>query len=268
MRVHVSLLKLSVLGLLGVGGLYVFSLAAQGPQPQQGAQRTVTISDGGTDEMLEGIEVPPIPKAPFQGVLETEWTRPLADGGTWTLANRRRFARDSEGRVYQERWLLAPKNGKAKSEMQKIQVVDPVKHIWLDCVVRAKVCQTGPFNGGAETVYRPSPEQSGQLKDGAGIYVHEKIGENTIQGEPTIGMRDTTTFNVGFLGNDREFSIVREFWYSPKLGFNLMSSRKDGRYGTQRFTMTELTEGEPPAAFFDVPQGYRLPAGIKMPPVQ
>ena len=106
------------------------------------------------------------------------------------------------------------------------------------------------------------------MKDGAGIYVHERIGENTIQGEPTIGMRDTTTFNVGILGNDREFSIVREFWYSPKLGFNLLSSRKDGRYGTQEFTMTELTEGEPPAEWFDVPQGYRLPVALKTPTVR
>jgi hypothetical protein len=268
MRVHVLVLILSVVGLLGAGGLYVFSQAPQGSQSQQ-VQRTVTISDGGTGETLEGIEVPPIPKAPFQGMLETEWSRPLADGGTWTLANRRRFARDSEGRVYQERWLLAPKGGKAKSVMDKIQVVDPVKHIWINCSVRLKACETGPFRGDAETtVYKPSPEQSGQLRDGAGIFVHEKIGENTIQGEPTIGMRDTTTYNVGILGNDREFSIVREFWYSPKLGFNLLSSRRDGRYGTQKFTMTELTEGEPDASLFDVPQGYRLPAAINMPPVR
>ena len=145
MGVNMSVLKLSVVGLLGICGLCVFSQATQGTQAPQGQPRTVMISDGGTDEMLEGIEVPPIPKVPFQGVLETEWTRPLADGGTWTIANRRKFARDSEGRVYQERWLLAPKNGRSKSEMDKIQVVDPVKHIWLDCSVRAKVCQTGSF---------------------------------------------------------------------------------------------------------------------------
>jgi hypothetical protein len=91
-------------------------------------------------------------------------------------------------------------------------------------------------------VYKPSPEQSGQLRDGAGIYVHERIGDNTIQGLQTIGMRDTTTINVGIIGNDHEFSIVREFWYSPKLGFNLLSSLRDARYGTQIFKMTELTE--------------------------
>ena len=87
---------------------------------------------------------------------------------------------------------------------------------------------------------------------------HEKIGENTIQGLQTIGMRDTTTINVGIIGNDREFSIVREFWYSPKLGFNLLSSLRDARHGTQTFKMTELTEAEPEAAWFEMPQGYTL----------
>ena len=252
MRVRVSLLKFSMLGLFGFG-----VLSAQAPPPQ-GPQRTVTFSDGGTDEVLQSIEVPPIANAPFSGMLETEWVRPLTDGGTWTIANRRKFARDSAGRVYQERWLLAPKGGKAKSQMSFIQISDPVKHSWMECNVRTKRCQVAPFGRTAEMVYKPSPEQSGQLRDGAGIYVHERIGDNTIQGLQTIGMRDTTTINVGIIGNDREFSIVREFWYSPKLGFNLLSSLRDARHGTQTFKMTELTEAEPEATWFEMPQGYTL----------
>jgi hypothetical protein len=51
---------------------------------------------------------------------------------------------------------------------------------------------------------------------------------------------------------------VREFWYSEKLGFNLLSSLSDGRYGTQRFKATELTQGEPEPSLFEMPSGYTM----------
>ncbi len=231
--------------------------SAQTDQPQN-TQRTLVTRDGGTDEVLQGIEIPPITKAPFSLMLETEWTRPLADGGTWTIANRRRIARDSAGRVYQERWLLAPKGGKVPSRMSFIQIADPVKHTGVTCDVRSHKCMVGYYRETSEMTYKPSPETSGQLRDGAGTYTHENLGENTVAGLPTVGMRDTTTLNAGIVGNDRPLSIIREFWYSQKLGINLLSSLSDGRYGTQRFKATELTQGEPEPSLFEMPSGYTL----------
>ena len=221
-------------------------------------QRTFVTRDGGTDEVLQGIEIPPIAKAPFSLMLETEWSRPLADGGTWTIANRRRIARDSAGRVYQERWLLAPKGGKIPSRMSFIQIADPIKHTGMTCSTRSHTCIIEPYRETSEMTYKPSPETSGQLRDGAGTYVHENLGENTVAGLPTVGMRDTTTLNPGIIGNDRPVSIVREFWYSQKLGINLLSSLSDGRYGTQRFKATELTQGEPEPSLFEMPTGYTM----------
>jgi hypothetical protein len=107
-------------------------------------------------------------------------------------------------------------------------------------------------------VYKPSPERSGQLPSNDGTYTHERLGEDTVAGVPTIGMRDTTTLNIGVVGNDRPLSIVREFWYSEKLGFNVLSSLSDGRYGTQRFKATELTQGEPEPSLFEMPSGYTM----------
>ena len=60
------------------------------------------------------------------------------------------------------------------------------------------------------------------------------------------------------MGNDKPFSMVRQFWYSPKLGINLLSSRADGGYGVQPFEMTELTEGEPDPSLFVIPKGYTM----------
>lgn len=65
---------------------------------------------------MESIVIPPKRKAPFCFTLETEWFRTMADGGTITMVNQRRIARDSEGRIYQERRFLVPKNGKQESK--------------------------------------------------------------------------------------------------------------------------------------------------------
>ena len=50
--------------------------------------------DGGVSEVLESIYIPPLVNAPFTAIVHTEWTRPIGDGGTWTIVNQRRVARD------------------------------------------------------------------------------------------------------------------------------------------------------------------------------
>jgi hypothetical protein len=52
--------------------------------------------------------------------------------------------------------------------------------------------------------------------------------------------------------------IEREFWYSPQLGFNLLSKRSDPRIGTQTFTVTDLTTSEPDPNLFNLPDGFNV----------
>src|SRR5882724_5996642 len=85
--------------------------------------------DGGArGSTLESVVIPPKAKAPFTLILETEWIRGLSDGGTITLVNKRRIARDADGRIYQERWLLVPKADATSSQMTAIQISDPTAH--------------------------------------------------------------------------------------------------------------------------------------------
>jgi len=82
---------------------------------------------------MESIVVSAKPQAPFTLLLEAEWVRVLADGGTITLGNKRRIARDVGGRIYQERWFLVPKNGNEESEMTTILISDPNAHTLYNC---------------------------------------------------------------------------------------------------------------------------------------
>ena len=95
--------------------------------------------DGQGREVLESIHVPPIPHAPFSLTLATEWTRPLLQGGTFTVFNSRPIKRDSNGRIYEERWLLMPKGNNARPQMSYIQIYDPSAETFLECSVRTHV---------------------------------------------------------------------------------------------------------------------------------
>lgn len=219
------------------------------PQAQpQGAQTPVQqfyAEDGGTSEYLESIVIPPKSQAPFTLILDTEWVKSLSDGGTMTLVNKRKIARDSQGRIYQERWLLVPKRVKAPSRITKTQIGDPVKHILYNCFMDPRrVCTVGTYSASTTAIYKFQGPPTGPMPHDAGSAIHEDLGTRLVAGMETVGTRDTSIFNPGVLGNDQKMTIEREFWYSPRLGFNLLSRRSDPRTGLQTFTATELTTSE------------------------
>jgi hypothetical protein len=238
-------------------------LCAQAPTEQttpmaKKAPGQIYVEDGGIRETLESIAIPPTPKAPFTATLQTEWVRMLYDGGTITLVNERRIARDSKGRIYQERWYLVPKNGKMQSQMSVLQISDPNAHTHYNCFVDGKhVCEASNYMPGTGTVYRTQGPSTGPLPNDTGFAVHEELGKQLIAGVETLGTKDSTIYNPGVFGNDRKMTVEREYWYSLQLGINLLSKRTDPRFGTQTFTISVLTLGEPDPKLFELPEGFK-----------
>ncbi len=216
-----------------------------------------TVTDGGGRGVLESIYVPNFPNAPFSLTLHTEWVQTMRNGGTFTEVNSRPILRDSAGRIYMERWLLVPKGSTMTSIMTTIQVDDPVAGKFFQCYVRQKVCELGISVMGLAH-YDPARLQSGPLKSGKGTFLHEDLGAGNVAGMPVHGYRDTTTLNAGTLGNDTDMVTVREFQYSPELGFNLSSTLDAAQVGRQVFTVSELTTTEPEPKFFQPPEGYKI----------
>ncbi len=249
MRLYGSL----VLVVLSFGSI----VQSQEPQAQltPGAMR---VADGGTSGRMESIFVPPKARAPFMLTLATEWSRPMANGGSFTLANERRIVRDSRGRIYQERWILVPKGSKIKSYMDIFQITDPEQHTWYNCVTAIKECKIFNYQLETSDKFAPAVRGSGLLPDGNGFRQDDDLGESTTAGMPTHGYRETTTLNVGVMGNDRPMVTTREFWFSAQLGFNLLSMVDDPQNGKQVFTVKDLSTSEPELSFFEVPEGYKV----------
>src|ERR1019366_6940424 len=233
-------------------GLFVVSIAIG----QQAKQPVVQVRDGGTSGAMESIFVPPILGAPFSLTLVTEWSRPLGNGGTFTLANQRRIVRDGKGRIYQERWLLVPRGGTVKSRMDVMQFTDPAQHTWYNCYPAQKICELLPYTTTPEMVYKPAIGVTGPLPNGSGFHQHEELGVANTNGVDTTGYRETNTINAGVLGNDRPMVTSREFWYSARLGINLISKVDDPQSGRQVFTATDMTTSEPDPALLAVPSDY------------
>ncbi len=218
----------------------------------------VATADGGTRETLESIFIPPKANAPFSLVLETEWAKPMFGGGSYTVANSRRIMRDSGGRIYQERWLLAPKGSKIPSIMNLIQIADPNAGTLFNCFTGPKRCDLLRYNGSTTREYKPMTHPSGPLPGGEGVLVHEDLGESDVAGLPVKGTRETITIAAGANGNDQPMVSVREFWYSAQLGVNLRSRLEGPAMGRQVFTVTELTTQEPETRFFALPEGFTV----------
>ena len=233
---------------------------AQAVGPQKPVQQYYVEDGGAHGGILESIVVPPKLNAPFTLLLETEWVRGLPDGGSITTVNQRRIARDTEGRIYMERWYLVPKNGKDKSQMTTIQIADPNTHTQYSCFMLdpKKQCALLTYTPSANAVFKFQGPPTGPLPNDMGEAIHEDLGAQLIAGVETTGTRDTVIYNAGLFGNDRKMTIEREYWYSPKLGFNLLSRRSDPRIGSQTFTATNLILSEPDPKLFDLPEGFKV----------
>jgi hypothetical protein len=213
--------------------------------------------DGGTREVLVSILIPSIPNAPFSATVATESVRHLADGSRITLVNRRAIARDSVGRIFQERRLLVPEDGKHESILTQIEISDPVSHELFICVPRESVCQVEFFSA-PQFVPPPQATASGSLSNQAGAPSRENLSPQFIGGLETFGTRETLVIEAGLIGNDTPIQTTREYWYSPKLGVNLSSKLHDPRIGTQDFEVSDIVLGEPDAKLFKLPPNSKL----------
>ena len=225
------------------------SSLAQTPQDE------VHAPSGGTSMMVQSIAVPPLQNAPFTATVSTSWVRSLDDGATVTIQNHRTIARDNAGRIYQERRNLYPQGDPRESDIRQIELSDPATQMIYYCRPDQRTCEIRAYYG------RTSPASivpAGPVDGGRGFLVREPLGRDSVSGVEVTGTRETTTLSAGTIGNDQPISIVKEFWYSPQLGINMIEKRKDPRVGVQSFTVSDIVLSEPDARLFDVPAGFRI----------
>jgi hypothetical protein len=211
-------------------------------------------ADGGAVERIISIFIPSLPNAPFTATVNTEWTRQLGDGTTLAWKNHRTVARDSTGRIFEERRFFVPADKQIEPGLMRIEISDPVSHQLYVCRAQEHVCNLRAFN--AHSAASPlHAVAAGKGSAGGNI---EDLGTQSIEGLEVTGERETTVIESNTMGNNRPLLAKREFWYSPLLGVNLVSKREDPRFGTENFEVTHISIGEPDSKLFDPPAGYKV----------
>ena len=213
------------------------------------AQQIQHAPDGGTRETLTSIAIPPLPNAPFSATVQTEWTKYLADGTTQFIQNHRQIARDSLGRVFQERTMFGPQGSPIASQVWRTELAEPSTRTVAYCDSRTHVCELRPYAG-------PTTAPAGSPANRPG-FASEKLGSQVLNGLDLIGTRETQTINPRVAGSDRPI-VVKEFWYSPQLGVNVLTTRDDPRSGKEVFTVTDIRWGEPDSSLFALPANARV----------
>jgi hypothetical protein len=219
--------------------------------------------DGGTSWRIQSIAILPLTNASFSATVTTEWTRILADGTTATVKNHRTVARDNAGRIFEERRAFAPNGDIQPTQIDALEYSDPGRHEFYSCIPARKTCYLSTYGRSAMAVM---PAGMGGLElcgcaspHGQGFTVqHEALGEKTIEDVDTVGSREITTLPSGDFGNDKAQPIVKEFWYSPRLGLNLITKRFDPRAGSQNFVVNHLSQNEPDQSMFEPPADYQV----------
>ena len=212
--------------------------------------------DGGTRERIQSVSILPKTGAPFSAVVVTEWTRILEDGTTTTVKNHRTVARDSTGRIFQERRFFSPTGDKQETPLSALEYSDPNRHELYVCTPTAHICTVYPYY--APAAVPVSLSTSTTLSNGVGTVTREDLGQRTIDNLETFGSRETTIINPGANGYKQPEPTIKEFWYSPRLELNLITKRFEPRGGAQDFTLQNINISEPDPKLFTPPADYKI----------
>jgi hypothetical protein len=264
-------------------GLFLCALAAQPmhAQLEMGPQQQ---SLGANQSVMAAI-LQPVTGAPYQADKITHSKQTLSDGTIITHETKGLIARDTEGRMREDLYIVHSGQVQGREHdmnLQSATVGDPIGHtmlIWTG--EKSKIAMQmqlpslgkGPAGGSLQGVLSAPPPPpppghqrtvalgsvSGGIADGVANNVHiEDLGQTSIEGVLVTGKRTTTTIPLGKIGNDRPIVVVHEEWRSPELKILVKTIDTDPRTGEQTMELQGLTRTDPDAALFQAPAGYKV----------
>jgi len=199
--------------------------------------------------LVNGVFVTPIAGVPFAGTVSIESEQILPDGTVAKKHSTSLIARDASGRIHNERRLLVPDTFKATPPLLSVHLFDPATRVSDFYNPMTLICreQTLPPQAQEPPANLPNAQEAGA-----------DLGVKTVSGFEAKGTRVTRTVPAQVSGTGKPEQIIDETWYSEELHMNLRERHTDQRSGVQTVTITAITRGDPDAALFEVPAGYKI----------
>jgi hypothetical protein len=262
---------LCLCAVLGLGQMSTV-VSAQGA-----AARTAGGFSGSFTTSTMQYNSPGITGAPYSAEEVNERVQTLADGTHITQTGpSQRMWRDSQGRTRTERQMGGFLNANAPKTPAIVEIRDPVAgcayildaqgkvahRVTLQPMpgraarpamapVPAPAARTAPVPAPAVRLAPPADPNRPQFQT-------EPLGSQLIEGLMAEGMRTTTTYPVGFQGNDRPIVSITENWRSTDLRLTVLSKTSDPRQGENTTKLTNISRTEPDPLLFMPPLDYSV----------
>lgn len=195
----------------------------------------------------------------YQG--SSQQSQTLADG---TRISRKTgtssFYRDSVGRIRWERSMFGPGPSRPSPILDQIEILDPVAGVQYIINPQKHMAYRYPYAARPEPERRPpsTPPPLPPPNPDRPQISRQSLGTQVMEGVTVEGQRITTTYPVGYMGNDRPFSRTCDEWRAPDLRITVLYSCTDPRSGDSETRLTNIIRSEPDPSVFQVPSDYTI----------
>jgi len=211
----------------------------------------------GVQVHVGGIFVTPVPNAPFSADVAILSHEKLPNGSELIRTTINHIARDSQGRIYNESRALMPTSFKGEPRLNSAHIYDPTTqhNIFYNQQLRLARDTVLPAN---RAMPRTSPEPGPRAMPGGPAFTQTSLGQQTLDNTILVGTLKQRTVPAVASSTGEPVTITDEYWYSPDLYVYLIIKHNDPRTGEQIVAVTHIDRTEPPAARFQVPDGYKV----------
>lgn len=206
----------------------------------------------GVSEQVDGVFVTPVANVPFSATAELESVQVLPDGSSTAKKTINNIARDSAGRIYNERRRLVPFSFTGTPQLTRFHIYDPDTRLNTFLDPATHLAHQSVFTNPAAQLLASAAQVNSRGHHG------EDLGNDVMENVAVHGTRTSRTISAQSSGTGQPVVITDEYWYSDELHLNMLVKHDDPRTGQQTVTVTHVTRAEPSEALFQVPSGYRV----------
>jgi TonB family protein len=202
---------------------------------------------------VNGVFIDPVPGAPFSATVEAVSEQKLSDGSVNVLHTINHIARDSHGRIRNERRRFVASSFKDEPPVQIVRIYDPTTghDTRLDpytLIARQLVLTSRPPPAAGTVPLAAIPKSDTTVNT-------EDLGTRTYEDLVLKGVRES-----------RPAGITDQFWYSEDLSIYVIRVHQDPKW-KQTITVTHIDRSEPDPSLFVVPADYKVVDGSPVPQV-
>ncbi len=210
----------------------------------------------GVQTHIPGVYITPVPGSPFAARVDILSREILPDGQTATRTTINNIARDSAGRIHNERRRLVPPDFSGEPALLETHLYDPASRLSVFLNPYTHIAREIVLRQPAITP--PDAQPPHLATQSVPTVTEQDLGEKPFNGLTLQGLRRSRTVPASASGTGQPVTVVDEYWYSPELSINIVLKHNDPRTGEQIVTVSQIDRREPDATLFSVPATFKI----------